>query len=178
MIEIYKPLSYKNNELMTKKFRATWLGTPTFVGIAIIATMAFTVHPGWFGLLLAVATYLLFAAMHVDFDTDLGVRREFMILRRKRIEAHLSLNIRGIIEDRQALKDDDLKNKLMEYLDLLRDGGQRSSAVESYLQQLHEVASANFRLELENGSTGLIDQDLLRSKLEVFRAKKEILESN
>src|SRR5699024_1034290 len=116
--------------------------------------------------------------MHVDIDTDLGVRREFMILRRKKVAVFLSLNIKDIIEDRQALKDDDLKNKLMEYLDLLRDGGQRSSAVESYLQQLHEVASANFRLELENGSTGIIDQDLLRSKLEVFRAKKEILESN
>lgn len=178
MIEIYKPLSYKNNELMTKKFRTTWLGTPISVGIAIAATLAFAVHPGWFGLLGAVAFYLFFATMHVDIDTDLGVRREFMILRRKKVAVYLPLNIKDIMRDRQALQDDDLKNKLMEYLDLLREGGQRSSAVESYLQQLHEVASANLQLELENGSTGIIDQDLLRSKLEVFRAKKEILESN
>ena len=178
MIEKYKPLSYKNNELMTKKFRTTRLGTPAFVGIAIIVTMAFTIHPGWFGLLVPAAIYLLFATMHVDIDTDLGVRREFMILRRKKVAVFLPSNIKDIIEDRQALKDDDLKSKLMEYLDLLRDGGQRSYAVESYLEQLHEVASANLKLELENGSTGIIDQDLLRSKLEVFRAKKEILESN
>lgn len=178
MIETYKPLSYRNNELMTNRFRATWLGTPISLGIAIVVTMAFTIHPGWFGLLGAVAFYLFFATMHVDIDTDLGVRREFMILRRKKVAVFLSSNIKDIIEDRQALKDDDLKNKLMEYLDLLREGGQRSSAVESYLQQLHEVASANLKLELENGSTGIIDQDLLRSKLEVFRAKKEILESN
>lgn len=178
MIEIYKPLSYKNNEIMAKKLRATWLGTPISVGIAIVTTIALAVHPGWFGLLGAVAFYLFFATMHVDIDTDLGVRREFMILRRKKVAVYLPSNIRAIIEDRQALKDDDLKSKLMEYLDLLRDGGQRSGAVESYLLQLHEVASANLKLELENGSTGIIDQDLLRSKLEVFRAKKEILESN
>lgn len=178
MIERYKPLYYKNHELMTKKFRMTWLGTPAFVGIAIIATIAFTVHPGWFGLLGVVAIYVLFAGMHVDFDTDLGFRREFMILRQKKVGVLLPSNIRNIIEDRQALKDDDLKSKLMEYLDLLREGGQRSGAVESYLLQLHEVASANLRLELENGSTGIIDQDLLRSKVEVFRAKKEILNSN
>lgn len=178
MIERYKPLYYKNNELMAKKFRTTWLGTPTFVGIAIITTMAFTVHPGWFGLLVAVAFYLLFAAMHVDFDTDLGVRRELMILRRKRIGVQLPSSIRNIIGDRQALKDNDLKGKMIEYLDLLRDGGSRSVAVEIYLQELHEVVSANSRLELENGSTGIIDQDLLQSKLEVFRVKEEILNSN
>lgn len=180
MIERYKPLSCKNNELMTKKFRTTWLGTPIVGSLVVAITLAFMIHPAWLSLLGATAVYVFFACMAISLDLDnkFSMIEELAFLRRKRIETSLPLNIRNIIGDRQALKDDDLKNKLMEYLDLLREGGQRSGAVESYLQQLHEVASANLKLELESGSTGIIDQDLLRSKLEVFRAKKEILESN
>lgn len=180
MIERYKPLYCKKHSLMSKKFRPTRLGTPIVGSLAVAIALAFMIHPAWLSLLGATALYVFFACMAISLDLDdkLSMIEELAFLRRKRIEAHLSSNIKDIIRDRQALKDDDLKNKLMEYLDLLRDGGQRSSAVESYLLQLHEVASANLRLELENGSTGIIDQDLLRSKLEVFRAKKEILESN
>lgn len=180
MIEIYKPLYCKKHSLMLKKFRPTRLGTPIAGSLIVAIALAFVIHPAWLLLLGATALYVLFACMAISLDLDdkLSMIEELAFLRRKRIEVHLPLNIRGVVEDRQALKDDDLKNKLMEYLDLLRDGGQRSGAVESYLLKLHEVASANLRLELENGSTGIIDQDLLRSKLEVFRAKKEILESN
>lgn len=180
MIERYKPLYYKESSLMLKKFRPTRLGTPIVGSLVVAATLAFVIHPAWLSLLVVTAVYVLFACMAIslDLDDNLSMIEELAFLRRKRAGVHLPSNIRSIIKDRQSLKDNDLKNKLMEYLDLLRAGSQRSYAVESYLEQLHEVASANFRLELENGATGLIDQDLLRSKLEVFRAKKEILESN
>lgn len=180
MIERYKPLSYKKHSLMSKKFRPTRLGTPIVGSLVVAIALALVIHPAWLALLGATALYVLFACMAIslDFDDKLSMIEELAFLRRKRIEALLPSNVKGIIEDRQALQDDDLYDKLIEYLDLLRDGGQRSGAVESYLLQLHEVVSANLRLELENGATGIIDQDLLRSKLEVFRAKKEILESN
>lgn len=179
VIERYKPLSYKKHSLMLKKFRPTWLGTPIAGSLVVAIILAFLIHPAWLSLLGATALYVFFACMAISLDIDdkISMAEELAFLRRKRFDVALPASIMIIIEDRQALKDDDLKNKLVEYLDLLRDGGRRSSAVESYLHQLHEVINANLKLELETGSTGLIDEDLLRSKIEVFRAKKEILDS-
>lgn len=180
MIERYKPLYYKESSLMLEKFRPTRLGTPIVGSLVVAITLAFVIHPAWLSLLVATAFYVLFACMAIslDFDENLSMIEELAFLRRKRVGVYLPSSIRDIIRDRQALKDNDLKGKMIEYLDLLRDGGSRSFAVEIYLQELHEVVSANSRLELENGSTGIIDQDLLQSKLEVFRVREEILDSN
>lgn len=180
MIERYKPLYYKESSLMLKKFRPTRLGTPIVGSLVVAITLAFVIHPAWLSLLGVTALYVFFACMAIslDLDDNLSMIEELAFLRRKRIGVYLPSNIRSIVKDRQSLKDNDLKSKMIEYLDLLREGSQPSGEVEIYLQQLHEVVLANLKLELENGSTGIIDHDLLRSKVEVFRAKKEILNSN
>lgn len=178
MIERYKPLYYKNSELMTKKFRVTRLGTPVSISVMMVVVLAITVHPAWLLALFLSALYFLLVGISVDLEDNLSFKEERMFLRRQRIEIFVPTQIRSILRDALALKDDDLRAKVLEYLDCLRSGGERSHKVEYYLGQLHEVVNASTELEMESSITGIIDEDLLRSKVELLRAKREIAKAS